>query len=130
MTYLGDAAGELSVDQLRYHGLLPAKPTRKDNTMTRTENERLAIAANVRGEHATQEALYEMEKLILGTIGIIEAGSRNFPASEIAEALSDRELLTLELWAGEEHKAITDEVTRRRAEYEKFTRRFGEHVKS
>ena len=34
MTYLGDATGALSQDQLRYHGLLPANPTRKDTTMT------------------------------------------------------------------------------------------------
>ena len=34
MTYLGDAAGELSLDQLRYHGLLPANPTRKDTMST------------------------------------------------------------------------------------------------
>jgi hypothetical protein len=34
MTYLGDASGQLSLDQLRYHGLLPANPTRQDTTMT------------------------------------------------------------------------------------------------
>ena len=35
MTYLGDADGELSMDQLRYHGLLSTtKPER--NTMTLT----------------------------------------------------------------------------------------------
>lgn len=69
-----------------------------------------------------------MEKQILGTIGMITAGSRNFSASQIAEALTDRELLTLELWAGEEHKVIADEVKRRRDQYEKFVGRFGERV--
>jgi hypothetical protein len=129
MTYLGDAAGELSLDQLRYHGLLPANPTRKDSTMTETHNQKLSLALSIRGDHPMMDALREMERQILGTIGVIKAGT-NFPPPEIAQALSDRELLTLELWATEKDTVIADEVKRRRAEYEKFTRRFGEHGKS
>jgi hypothetical protein len=41
--------------------------------------------------------------------------------------LTDRELLTLELWAGGD-QTIADEVKRRRDEYEKFVNRFGERT--
>jgi hypothetical protein len=90
--------------------------------LTRSENERLAIALNIRGEFAINEALSEMEKQIVRTIGVVRT-------AQIAEALSDRELATLELWAGDEHEAIANEVKNRRTEYEKFVSRLGERPK-
>ena len=43
MTYLGDASGELSLDQLRYHGLLPASTNQEENTLSTTDTTKDAI---------------------------------------------------------------------------------------
>lgn len=50
VTYLGDASGELSMDQLRYHGLLSINPTRQENTMTESTTTYIgALCENCRG---------------------------------------------------------------------------------
>jgi hypothetical protein len=52
MTYLGDATGELSLDQLRYHGLWPDTTTRKDSTMTDDSDEIRIYGARIRVDYA------------------------------------------------------------------------------
>jgi hypothetical protein len=88
-----------------------------------TENERLSTALSVRSEFTTREALYDLETQIVKTITTLRTGASG-QRPQIAEALSDRELATLELWAGDDDTFIRDECVRRQAEYEAFTRRF------
>jgi hypothetical protein len=76
--------------------------------------------------------LLDLEQQIVSTIGNL-GGFKEFTPSLVAQALSDRELLTLELWAGEageEDNVISDECQRRQAEYEKFTRRLASRGES
>jgi hypothetical protein len=96
-------------------------------TTTRTdiENQQAAGVFSVRKDPRIGQMLLDLEKQITDTIGNIAGGAKDFTSPLIAQALSDRELLTLELWAGEHDTVITDEVKRRRTEYEEFTRRFG-----
>ena len=89
-----------------------------------SEQERLAVASEVRGKTPLREALYELDGQVAKTLGAIRAGFIPFSSEKMAEVLTDRELATLELWAGKEDEAIHAECERRRGEYEKFTRRF------
>jgi hypothetical protein len=97
-------------------------------TTIETENQKSAAIAAVRSDYKVVDMFLDLEKQIVGTISKISEDVLPFPPSELAKALSDRELLTLELWAGDEHKVIADEVKRRRGEYEKFVSRFGERA--
>jgi hypothetical protein len=100
-------------------------------TATEDANHKSASVSGIRSDYRIADMLLKLEKQIADTLGNITTGLNElFPTAKIAEALSDRELLTLELWAGAEHEAIANEVEDRRAEYEKFVSRFGERAKS
>jgi hypothetical protein len=92
-------------------------------TRTDTENQKCAGVFSVRRDPRMQQMLLDLEQQIVSIIGNIN-GHKDFSPPLIAQALSDRELLTLELWATEQDEVITDECERRQAEYEEFARRF------
>jgi hypothetical protein len=92
-----------------------------------TDNDRINLAPAIRADHPTNQALLDMATQIYRTLNTIKSGTQTYPAEDIAEVLTDRELLTLELWAGVD-QTIADEVKRRRDEYEKFVNRFGERT--
>lgn len=96
--------------------------------MTRTdiENQRVADAYSVRRDLKVKQMLLDLEQQIMATIGNICVGSGEFDREQMALALSDRELLTLNLWTEETDTVISGEIERRRAEYEKFTSRLAE----
>ena len=93
-------------------------------TRTDTENQKCAGVFSVRRDPRMQQMLLDLEQQIVSIIGNISGGHKDFSPPLIVQALSDRELLTLELWATEQDELITDECERRRAEYEDFARRF------
>jgi hypothetical protein len=97
-------------------------------TRTDTENQKAAGVFSVRKDPKIKQMLLDLETQITATISNISAGFKDFSPPLIAQALSDRELLTLALWAREQDEVIGTEVRRRRDEYEEFTRRLGEHA--
>jgi hypothetical protein len=98
-------------------------------TRTDTENQKSAGVYSVRRDPRIKQMLLDLEQQIVSTIGNL-SGFKEFTPSLVAQALSDRELLTLELWAREEDKVISDECTRRQAEYEEFARRLASRAES
>ena len=93
-------------------------------TRTDTANALSTGTYDVRRDEAIKGALLKLEQHIDLLLDSVSASHRSFTPEQLARALDDRELLTLELWARDEHEAIRKEVKRRRGEYEQFTRRF------
>jgi hypothetical protein len=92
-------------------------------TRTDTQNQITADIYSVRQDPKIKRMLLDLEEQIAGTISNITGGAGGFTAAQIARSLSDRELLTLELWATEHDKVIRDECKCRQDEYEEFARR-------
>jgi hypothetical protein len=91
-------------------------------TRTDTANQIAASVYDVRRDPKIKQMLLDLEKQITATVSNISGGLGEFTAAQLVQALSDRELLTLELWATEQDMVIRDECKCRQDEYEDFAR--------
>ena len=93
-------------------------------TNTDIENQNSANIYSVRRDAKVKLMLLDLEEQITGTIRNISGGIGDLQAPTIVRALSDLELLTLDLWAGGQDTVISKERDYRLARYEEFTRRY------
>jgi hypothetical protein len=73
--------------------------------------------------HVASKVLADLERKITGAAAYINAGDEHHTPERMAQALSDRELLTFITW-GVEHNVIRSEYERRQARYQEQARRF------
>ncbi len=99
--------------------------------MTSVFNREESTLTGVRDADQVKLVLSELPKQIDKVIDLVTNGVpyQPFSPEQITQALTDRELLTLELWAGDD-EVIRKECDDRRKRYEELARRFAPRGKT